>query len=634
MNVSFSLSSQTNSGMEFIFKEGKTSATELVGISKTAFLPMDENAIQIAAMTKDINNKEFGFFHAKLDRDVMKEGKHTLKFLLGAMFLVTVFTLGLLLTLIHTFVVKRLVSLNQDIASVEGDDSDNKSAQSGSRHFVNDKKRVQSQGGDEIGCVASALNSMLEKIEQRNNALKEIILNVKSGFLMVNSLGKVAQGYTVSCEKLLDQDDLENRDFAEVLFSDKRSQENFSLLLSQVFDDVLPEEFVFDQLPQQTQIGDKWISFLGSIVRDESGKIKSVLFTMSDITELRKAEVENSRIQSTLKILKSRNTFDFFISEVPNSIRRIESQLKNHEGNKNEVRMVLHTIKGNFAMFGVDSIAKTIHRIEDSLEIEPKQIKVVENSIVEFLDSQREILGLEYGKKPITTIQMGTLELYKFVSDVQKSKNMEEVQKKVFRFAQDSKQIAAREALASLVECAQKLANRLGKHVEIQVKGGEVKVDFQAFHLVFESLINAVRNSLDHGFELPHERGKKGEVCHLTFEVAYDGADNLILSLEDDGRGVDFAKLGDALERKGRCSPERFASLSNQEKLEFLFEGDLSTTETVSDISGRGMGMAGIRKEARVHGGDAKIESKFGVGTKVIVTLPHEEVSSALQLAS
>lgn len=162
-----------------------------------------------------------------------------------------------------------------------------------------------------------------------------------------------------------------------------------------------------------------------------------------------------------------------------------------------------------------------------------------------------------------------------------------------------------------------------GKRVELIVDGGEVELDKALIDAIGESIMHIIRNAVDHGIEPPEERlriGKK-EQGLLRVKAQLRGG-NVILSVKDDGRGLNLEKIKAKAIASGRIGKDEAAVMSDDDIMELVFMPGLSTAAEVSRTSGRGVGMDVVRSNLKKVGGSVDIISEFGKGTNITATLP------------
>ncbi|WP_150050699.1 chemotaxis protein CheA [Methylomonas rhizoryzae] len=165
------------------------------------------------------------------------------------------------------------------------------------------------------------------------------------------------------------------------------------------------------------------------------------------------------------------------------------------------------------------------------------------------------------------------------------------------------------------------LSSKLGKKVELKLVGENTEVDKTVVELLSDPLVHLVRNSLDHGIEMPSVRiaAGKPEVGTVTLE-AYHRGGNIVIEVKDDGKGLDKEKLRTKAIEKGLIDPDTI--LTDKQTYELIFMPGFSTAEKLTDISGRGVGMDVVRRNIQSLGGNIEIVSELGRGTTISIHLP------------
>lgn len=167
------------------------------------------------------------------------------------------------------------------------------------------------------------------------------------------------------------------------------------------------------------------------------------------------------------------------------------------------------------------------------------------------------------------------------------------------------------------------LSKELGKEIDLQMSGEETEVDRTVIDEIGDPLIHLIRNSIDHGIELPKERVKIGkpERGKLVLK-AYPDGNNVVIEVEDDGRGIDYKYvLRKALE-KGLITDKEAESLTVEESINLLFLPGFSTADKISDLSGRGVGLDVVKSKIESINGSVEVESIKDKGTKFIIRIP------------
>ncbi|MBZ0094289.1 MAG: response regulator, partial [Sulfuricella sp.] len=173
------------------------------------------------------------------------------------------------------------------------------------------------------------------------------------------------------------------------------------------------------------------------------------------------------------------------------------------------------------------------------------------------------------------------------------------------------------------------LAREQGKQVELVIQGGEIEIDRRTLEEMKDPLMHLLRNCIDHGIEQPALRQDKGKPEHgsITVAIAQKDGGKIEILVADDGAGIDAAKVKAAACKLGLVSAEEADKLSEQEAQALAFQSGISTSQIITDISGRGLGLAIVREKVERLGGVVVLESRHdgGVqdtGTSFRITLP------------
>ncbi|WP_291021312.1 chemotaxis protein CheW [Hydrogenophaga sp.] len=164
------------------------------------------------------------------------------------------------------------------------------------------------------------------------------------------------------------------------------------------------------------------------------------------------------------------------------------------------------------------------------------------------------------------------------------------------------------------------LASKLGKKVELVTQGESTELDKGLVEKITDPLTHLIRNSCDHGIEMPDERRAKGknETGTITLSATHQGG-SILIEVRDDGKGLSREKLLSKAREKGIDAPD---SLSDPEVWNLIFAPGFSTADQVTDVSGRGVGMDVVKKNITALGGTVEIDSAEGYGMRVSVRLP------------
>ncbi len=167
------------------------------------------------------------------------------------------------------------------------------------------------------------------------------------------------------------------------------------------------------------------------------------------------------------------------------------------------------------------------------------------------------------------------------------------------------------------------LARQLDKEVRLETRGEDTDLDKNMVEALADPMIHLVRNSVDHGIESPDERESKGKPREgvVTLSAEQEG-DHILLTIADDGAGMDPQKLRRLAVEKGVMDQESAARLDDKEAFNLIFYAGFSSKEEISDVSGRGVGMDVVKNSLAKLNGTVDIDSEMGVGTVMKIQLP------------
>jgi two-component system chemotaxis sensor kinase CheA len=168
-----------------------------------------------------------------------------------------------------------------------------------------------------------------------------------------------------------------------------------------------------------------------------------------------------------------------------------------------------------------------------------------------------------------------------------------------------------------------KLARNLGKKIELVMEGEETDLDKTLVDALADPMIHLVRNSCDHGIEMPDARMRAGkpEQGTITLSASQEG-DHILLKIIDDGAGMDPEKLKSVAIKRGVLDKETADRMTDAEAFNLIFKPGFSTKEKISDISGRGVGMDVVKTNISKLNGSLRIDSHLGKGTIIEIKVP------------
>ena len=178
--------------------------------------------------------------------------------------------------------------------------------------------------------------------------------------------------------------------------------------------------------------------------------------------------------------------------------------------------------------------------------------------------------------------------------------------------------------LEAFPRLARELAREQGKRVELVIRGDEIEIDRRILEQIKDPLNHLFRNCIDHGVEQPATREQQGKPAHatLTIAVAHKDGSKVEILVADDGTGIDVAKVKVAASKLGMVPAGELEKMKEREALALVFESGVSTSPIVTDLSGRGLGLAIVRERVERLGGAIALETEPGRGTSFRIVLP------------
>jgi two-component system, chemotaxis family, sensor histidine kinase and response regulator WspE len=260
------------------------------------------------------------------------------------------------------------------------------------------------------------------------------------------------------------------------------------------------------------------------------------------------------------------------------------------------------------------------------------RLKREHNELAQILDRIRESLGREkFNEHAETQVAQARVQLVRCREDL--SKRLVELEEFHRRSANLSHRLYD-EALACRMRpfadgiqgfprMVRDLARDLGKQARLEIQGPGTYVDRDILEKLEAPLTHLLRNAIDHAIELPEVRRAAGKPVEGTIRLeAQHSAGNLLIAVSDDGRGIDLADLRTSIVQKKLTAPEAAQQMSESEVLEFLLLPGFTTKQTVTEISGRGVGLDAVQSIVREVRGGIRIWTELGSGTTFQMRLP------------
>ncbi|MBB5503908.1 ATP-binding protein [Paraburkholderia atlantica] len=518
-------------------------------------------------------------------------------------------------------------------------------------------RRVPVGRMDEIGHSIVAFNGMIEKIQQSSLLLKQktadiqaMLQNMQQGILTVVEGVVVHPEYSAYLEAIFETREIAGRPLLDLVFggtdinSDERSQIEAALHAC-IGEDSMNFEFnqhlLVNEIAKPMADGRvKTLDLSWSAITDEHDVVQRLMLCVRDVTELRalaaEAGEQKRRLEMIGEILAvSQEKFHHFVESATGFISENERIIRQHHEPSHEAVAELfrnmHTVKGNARTYSLQHLTGVVHETEqrydalrraDSGEAWDQQLLIEDLQRVKAaLETYATINEVSLGRKGPG--QNGAVDRYLMVDRelIQKQLDLLESADPADRDAlvsmRESLQRELRllgtesiyEALAGVLESLPSLAAELGKEAPVvSIDNNGYRVRSEVSDTLRNVFTHLLRNSVDHGIEPAAERIANGKDAAGVIELEV-GVDHhaLQITISDDGRGLALAKIRAAAIERGWIDAD--AALSDEAIAELIFRSGFSTAQSVSEISGRGVGMDAVRDFVRREHG--RIELRF-----------------------
>lgn len=483
---------------------------------------------------------------------------------------------------------------------------------------------VEVRGDDEVsalaaafGAMASAISSREAEIKRRNHDLHRVLDNVDAGFLTVDLEGRMASERSRILKSWFGR--AKNDDFFDYVatFSPVASYA-LSNGWRDLKDDFMPFEVILDQLPERVAVDEQTFAFgYGPILEEE--KLVGVVVSIKEITDELRREAAESAQREAMAIFRrqvdDRNGFARFVAHGETIMKRLRSRTTDRA----TLLRDLHTLKGNAGVYELESVAYACHALEDRLaeeggnEISPELFAQLESAWKRIGDVFSELGG--GGAKQI---EISSAEHSSLLAAIRSGASATELERRVNAFALEP----ARVSLGRAAQQTRAIARRLGKaetRVSVSVSPPELRLDVETWKPIWLAVPHLLRNAIDHGIEGADARVEAGKPAEGEIRLALvEMADQQTIALvvEDDGAGIDWAKVRQAAHKRGLKTD------TESELIDALFADEVSTRDVVNETSGRGVGTNAVKTAVLAVGGRIHVTSEPGQGTTFTLEIP------------
>jgi two-component system chemotaxis sensor kinase CheA len=420
--------------------------------------------------------------------------------------------------------------------------------------------------------------------------ISEIVENIEghdSDSVEINDLLSKFEAFTSlkseDTQKYLDRQDNEKIEdsyntILEVTLSDDCIMKNVRVAL--VIESLNEVSNVIKVEPDEEEIEkESFDGFFRVYLEGETDKIKSIMEKISEIKSFKILGVDEDNLyEDQIESLDD-----------PNGTKRLEEK----KGEKDSNIGKINSSKKNL----------------ETIRVKSEQIDKIMNLVGELVINKGRLLQISQ--------EYDIPELMESVNILEKS--ITSLQDEVMRI----RMVKIERIFNKFPRMVRDLSRKLGKKIEFVVEGQDTELDRTVLDQINDSLVHLVRNAVDHGIEFPEERIKAGkpEVGLIRLSAKREKS-NVVIEIEDDGKGLDPDLIKKKALERGLVDPSEIEKMGDEDIKMLIFMPGFSTKNSATEISGRGVGMDVVKTTAEKLGGNVRIYSKKGEGTKIRINLP------------
>jgi two-component system chemotaxis sensor kinase CheA len=481
--------------------------------------------------------------------------------------------------------------------------------------------------------------------------VRNLLDNAGQGFLSFGEDLKVAGEYSAECVMIFNQE-IQGKLVPGLLYPEDKGQQVFlTALFKKIFqeDNAFLRENYFSLLPEELQFAESYIQISYKLINHPVDlERKEILVILTDITQQREMEKKIQEEKNVLSMVvravthyqefnKAMKEYELFCrEELPELLFSQEAAVQK----LNTVFRAVHTWKGTLGQLGMCRVAAGLHELESDLA----KLRDEKNGHID----QADLVTCFVAYQPETLyswLEQELIQLKKILGDqfflqdetiVIENCKLQQLEEKIQRsLSKDQARIFIAELqrlrykpfgdlLNMFPEYIANVALNQGKEISpLIISGTKTLVDPVKYHDFTKSLVHVFRNAVAHGLETPDERLEAGKEIagRITCNIEEDRG-NLVVTIADDGRGIDETLIREFAVVKGICTETAACSLTNDEVVQLIFADGFSSAATANELSGRGVGLSAVKYEIEKLGGHIEILTEVGKGTQFIFIVP------------
>ncbi len=456
-----------------------------------------------------------------------------------------------------------------------------------------------------------------KELEQRNHEMRLVLDNVNLGLATISKDGTLSNERSAKFAQWFPTVDESSSFHATLAANDNDTEAMLSLGWEGLTDGFLPLDVALSQIPTRLNREGRHYELDFRLITRHS-EFEGALLIASDVTEEIERRTQEAKDRQLLAVFESvmqdRNGFIGFFNETDKLVRALCCDGLNEK----TIKRYLHTVKGNCAIYQINTVADLCHTMEGACAEETRspnetELQTLRQTWKDFASTLRHFVGETHEK----IVEVRLSELESIAQTVIDRRPQSEVLGRLF----DLRLEPARSRLIRISHQIQRVASMAGKPApQIEINDDGVRLPVDDWEDFWASLVHVVRNAIDHGIEMPEERLERGKPKEgkLILDASATHKE-ITIGIRDDGRGIDWKRLAEKGRRAG-LKTDRQSDLR-----ELLFSDGISTTSQVTEISGRGVGMSAVRCACEQLGGTIVVQSEPQRGASFRFVIPRRE---------
>ncbi len=538
------------------------------------------------------------------------------------------------------------MNFSGSVKEVVFEDSDYEFASSIARLLVTTIKNIRMREviEEQNRTLEQKVRERTAELRQKNKDIAVMMANLHQGLFTIIEGGVIHPEYSAFLEEILETKQIANRNFMDVVFTDTNLGSDTLNQVTNAVESLLGvDEMMWDfnshllvnEVFKHMEDGrDKLLEFdWVPIINQQTDEIEKIMVTVRDVTELRALQMAAEEQKRELEIIGQilsvdSNKFDDFLKTSYDFIGNCRSLIEKTKSKDPDLVAELfrnmHTVKGNARTYGFSYITDSVHEVEhhyDELrkneakewmpEVLLEELTKAEQDIKRYQEVADEKLGKRSGGGDEVFIDhVNVLELINKARTLDFSSTESKVKAWVSGAFNTLAQTMAQpfsHVISGVLQSVNSLADELTKDKPVvKINDGDVLIRKEIHSMLNNIFMHVLRNSVDHGIEMPDAREAKGKprAGHINIEVARED-DKVIIEVEDDGKGLALAHIYKKAADTGIFDANKRPD--DQAIADLIFSSGFSTAEKVTEISGRGVGMDAVKQFLKESGGGIEV---------------------------